>query len=190
MTETLVRTRTRPEIKWLANELAATAGELQRVEQELAWLVARRERLVGVHAALTHVAGQLGAAGLERLVPTVKAHDERYGGRGGLRKWLRETLQMAYPRAVDSKALLELAMPVFGLEFSSKEARRKYYDNTFRRQLLALAEQGFVERMAVQGLVRTGWRWKVEAPTMGELRAKEGTARGGPAAAVRSREAD
>lgn len=45
---TTTRTRTPSEIKWLANELAATKGELERIDDELARLRARRKRLKAV----------------------------------------------------------------------------------------------------------------------------------------------
>jgi hypothetical protein len=190
LTETLVRTRTRPEIKWLANELAATRGEVERLDAEIALLEDRKKRLLDAYAAMAQVAGQMGALELPNLVPTVTPHDSRYGGRGRLRGLLKDTLKAAYPRPIDSRALLELAVQTFGLEFSTPAAKIRYYDNTFRRQLLALTEQGLLERVAVQGLVKTGWRWRVDAPALDELRAKEDLARGGSRVAVRSREGD
>lgn len=85
-----------------------------------------------------------------------------YGGRGNLRKWMRETIQAASPLALDSITLLDRAIPVFGLVFEGKADRKRYYDNTFRKQLFALMQQGSIERLTFsgRGTARTSWRWK------------------------------
>lgn len=88
MTE--IRTVTRPDIKWLANELAATSGELERIDDELTKLTARRRRLEAVHLALSEVGGMVGILDLARMVPSVRVHG-RYGGRGRLRARLTKS---------------------------------------------------------------------------------------------------
>lgn len=75
------RTRTSSEVKWLANELAAVKGELERIDEALSRLLARKERLLAVQRAMSDVAGQLTIPELPTVVPAVRAH-ERYGARG------------------------------------------------------------------------------------------------------------
>jgi hypothetical protein len=94
---------------------------------------------------------------------------KKYGGRGSLKQWLANALRAEYPRAPTGMELFERAVPHFGLEFTSPVARRAYYNNTFRRQLLVFAQQGLVERLEVrEGAVRSRWRW-VSAVSLAEL---------------------
>ncbi|MGH6639165.1 MAG: hypothetical protein ACREBY_11275 [Polaromonas sp.] len=46
-----LRIQTPPDIKWLANELAATAGEMERIDEEMARLKKRQKR---IRVANTH----------------------------------------------------------------------------------------------------------------------------------------
>lgn len=123
MCEFVKRKQTRPEIKWLANELAATRGELERLDQELQRMQERKAKLQAAYAAMSQVAGQLGALNLPKQVPTVRAHDVRYGGRGNLSNWVKETLKAAFPQALDTLLLLELAAQEFELNFSTPKRR-------------------------------------------------------------------
>lgn len=165
------RTNTPPTEKWLLNELAAARGELAEIERELGMAQAAAARLEvclrrqqslcqSFEKVLEMTIGEAHRA----WTAQVGAH-RPYGGRGSLRQWLRETIQAEYPRSLDSVTLLDRAIPVFGLVFVSKADRKRYCDNTFRRQLASLLEQGFVERLplAGRGAVRTGWRWKAPA---------------------------
>lgn len=179
MSEFVKRRHTRPEIKWLANELAAVRGELERLDEELLRMQERRAQLQAAYAAMSQVAGQLGALNLPMQVPTVRAHDARYGGRGNLSNWAKETLKAAYPQALDTLLLLELATLEFKLNFSAPKARRRYNDNVFRPMLKRLLNQGFLERVEVEGLSSPSWRWTGKAPTMAELRVYESRAHDG-----------
>lgn len=173
MSEFVPRRKTRPEIKWLANEIAATRGELERLDEELRLMQERKIQLQATYAAMSQVAAQLGALELPTQVPTVRAHDVRYGGRGRLSNWVKETLRTAYPEALDTLLLLELTVQEFELSFSAPKARTRYNDNVFRPLLKRLLSQGLLEKVEVQGLSKTGWRWKAEAPTLAELRVQE-----------------
>lgn len=166
----MTRTRTPPELKWVLNERAAVAGELQSIEAELTRLDARRRYLTGVLAALENVYCQL-APSIPRVeLPSVRAHT-RYGGRGNLINWLRATLQAAYPSAVDTVALTAEAGKAFGCPTDTPVAR-----NTLRRnlkkslsKLLARAE---VERLHdYQGTpcMAGVWRWKPKNLSFGEV---------------------
>ena len=120
MTE--IRTVTRPDIKWLANELAATSGELERIDDELARLAVRRAHLEEVHRALSQVSGLVGAPALAFSVPAVRAHG-KYGGRGQLRSWLKRLMQEAAPAALDTPTMVRLAEDAFDLKLASNDER-------------------------------------------------------------------
>lgn len=180
MTE--LRARTPPDVKWLANELAAVAGELEAIEAEMARLAARRTQLQAVQGALTQVTGLVGAPDLGQLVPSVNVHG-KYGGRGRLREWLKLLLQEAAPGAVDTPTMVRLAQETFGLSLASSRERDRFRNNTLARQLRWFREQGLVDRVhdvrAAGGSVGV-WRWKRDAPTVGDLaeqasRAREAT---------------
>lgn len=171
MTEPQAEMHTRPDIKWLANELAATAGELERIDEELVRLAARRAHLEEVRRALSQVSGLVGAPALEMSVPAVRAHG-KYGGRGQLRSWLKRLLQEAAPGAVDTPTMVRLAEDAFNLSLASNEERDRYRKNCLTRQLRWFLEKDLVERVhdvrAAAGSVGV-WRWKTTVPTIGEL---------------------
>lgn len=179
-----VRTRTAPEVKWVANELAAVMGELDRIDETLARLTARKAHLLEVRAALSSVAGQLAVPELPDVMPSVRAH-ERYGARGSLRNFLREVLAKAYPKGVTTAALTEAVVEAFGLYIAGPDERNRLRKNSVRSALKAMHGRGEVE--PVHGRLKTGgslkslrtvgtvaqsgvWRLKVEAPSMEELR--------------------
>jgi hypothetical protein len=165
------RTRTRSEVKWLANELAATAGELERIDEELARLRARRRHLQSVHAALAAVAGLVAVPELPGVVPGVRTH-EAWGGRGNLRNYFRAVLKAAYPGAVDTLALTNGAAQHFGLSFSTSMDRNRFRRVNVTKTLRKLVGRGEVERLhdpvAAPNSVGA-WRWKVDAPTLADL---------------------
>lgn len=169
------RTTTPPPIKWLANEMAAIKGELARIDEEIAALMSRRQRQEVVLSALENVSRQMAAPGLVDLVPVVKAHEARYGGRGQLRSWLKATLQAAAPAALDTATLTEMAEAAFGLEFQTKQARLRFISNTLGRALRAMLDAGQVERIHnYTGVAyRAGvWRWTGgAAQSLGQLAA-------------------
>lgn len=169
------RTRTPSEIKWLANELAATKGELERIDEELARLRARRKRLKAVYASLSRVSAVAEAPGLENAVPTVRAHPSR-GGRGTIVDFFRATLQGAYPRPVDTRQMTELAIEHFGLHFATPQQRNRFRKATVSHTLLRLVIAGQAERLHdVKTMPNSPglWRWKVDQPSIVELLAMD-----------------
>lgn len=155
-------TPTPPDIKWLANELAATAGEMGRIDEEMVRLEKRRKQLKAMHHALAQVACLSGAPSLEELVPPVRAHG-KYGGRGNLREWLKRLLQEAAPGAVDTRTIVRLAAQAFGLNFATEGESDRFRRNTLTRQLRWFIEQGLIDRVhdyrAAANSVGV-WRWK------------------------------
>lgn len=169
------RTRTAPEVKWVTNEMAAVRGELSRIEKSMALLVQRRSKLQEDLAALEHVAEQLGVVPSVARELTVCAHG-RYGARGALRGWLRQVLQQAYPRVLDSLSLAEQAIEVFGLEFASTRERYRFTTDILGSALRKLVEYGEVERIhdVSRPTNRTGaWRWKVPDHNLEALRERQ-----------------
>lgn len=167
----MARTRTPPELKWVLNERAAIAGELQSLDAELTRLAARREQLSALLHHLDSVYSQL--APQVPVVPVLVVNArQRYGGHGNCIAWVRETLQAAYPQTVATSALSEAAMCAFGLNFADAEQRDRFRDNSLRtalRKLLALNE---VERLHdFTGFrCRSGvWRWKPKDASFQEL---------------------
>lgn len=164
-------------MKWLANELAAVKGELERIDEALSRLLARKERLLAVQRAMTDVAGQLTIPELPTAVPAVRAH-ERYGARGNLRNLLREILRKAYPQGVSTSTLTDAVIETFGLRITGPKERKRLVDNSIRSALTKLHTQGEIEPIHARSqaggrvglVVQSGvWRWKVDVPSLEEL---------------------
>ena len=173
----MIRTRTAPEVKWVANEMAAVRGELSRIEDSMARLVELRSKLQEDLAALEHVAAQLVVVPPVARDITVRGHG-RYGERGALRGWLRQVLQQAHPRALDSLSLTEQAVEVFGLEFASTRERYRFTTDILGSALRKLVEYGEVERVhdVSRPSNRIGaWRWKTPDCNLDELRQRHAT---------------
>lgn len=174
------RTRTAPEVKWVANELAAVNGELSRIDAEQERLTTRKAELDARRAALEQVAVMLRVPELPKLGLSVRPHD-RYGERGALRAWVEALLQATAPEAVDTRTMTDLAAEHFRFDLPTPAARKRFMDNTLVRQLRVLRDEGLAERIAVRGsaLGRGGsvagqaglWRWKATLPTFAELQA-------------------
>lgn len=170
----LRHTKTRPEIKWTVNELAAVKGEIDSIDQEMGRLARRKARLERVAAALTTVATVMVTELASEAVVPIKAHG-RYGGRGNLRNYLRETLKAAHPKAVSTGVLVEGAVTVFGLSFSSREERARFADDNLGNALRKMLARGEVERLHDYAGVPDMpgvWRWKAQQPSFEELRAQ------------------
>jgi hypothetical protein len=171
------RSRTPSNIKWLANELAATAGALDRIDAELALLQAQRARLVSVRSALVEVAEMLAVPRLAEAVPPVRAADT-FGARGNLRNYIRGALQAAHPAALDTVSLAKSVAAHFGLTFASPRQQQRFRHHSVTRTLHKLLARDEVERVAdpmtpnplLPRPTAAGiWRWKVHAPPLSEL---------------------
>jgi hypothetical protein len=166
------RTRTPSDVKWVVNELAAVAGELERIDQALARLQTRRERLTKVHTSLSAVAGRLAIPRAVAVQVVVNAHD-RWGGRGNLRQFLRRTLEAAYPCGVSTSSLTDLAIEAFGVQVANAAERKRLIDNSIRSALTKMRGAGEVEPLhSYQGVASYSgvWRLRRQAVTLGGLR--------------------
>lgn len=163
------------DVKWLANELAATKGELGRIDEELARLRARQKQLEAVYAALSQVAALVRRPELGDVVPAVRAHAAR-GGRGSIVDFIRAVLQAAHPSALDTRSLTEMVIEHFGLKFASAPERNRFRKATVSHTLQRLVNVGQVGRLHdVKTMPNSPglWRWKVDQPTIVELMAME-----------------
>lgn len=147
-------------------------GDLERLDQEQAALEARRQPLLRSLSALENVSAQLQRPELRALAPVVKAHNEKYGGRGHLRLWIRDVLQSVAPEPIDTFRLLVMAEATFQLEFASIKQRQNYCRNTLGRALRAMLEANEVERLHdLETAHKPGvWRWVGDRlPTLEQL---------------------
>lgn len=170
------RQRTPSGLKWVANELVAISGELERIDEQVAQLMARRARLELEREALSQVGAAMGVAELQAIAAAVRVH-KAYGGRGFLADWVRETLKAAAPMAVDMRTLALLAQGHFKLELPTPEARDQYRKNSLGRAVRKLLSLGQVERLHdPEGAQGPGlWRWKGEEPAAARLMADSAT---------------
>lgn len=160
----------------MANELAAVAGDIQKVDEQMAELSARRLRLLEVHKALADVGRVLGSPELTSVMAAVRAH-RAYGGRGYLVDWLKATLKAAAPAALDTLTLARLAEENLGLVFQTEKERERFRGNSMTRALAKLADQGLAERAHARspGANQPGrWRWKSAPPLNSVDTAAEG----------------
>lgn len=160
-------TRTPPTEKWLLNERAVIAGELQAIEVELKRLTVRKAHLHSLLKSLDEVYSLVTpvVSPVQGLV--VQGHT-RYGGRGNCIKWVREVLQEAYPSALDTAALTLAAEEYFGLVHATPAQRGKFRNNSLRTALRTLLAQGVAERLHDHKGVphRAGvWRWVPQEPS-------------------------
>lgn len=159
----MARPRTPPEQKWLINERAVLAGELQALAAEEARLAARKAYLLRMLEALDAVHAQLVPEAPVMPVLIVNAHT-RYGGWGNCIQWVREALQAAYPLAVDTSTLTRAAEKAFGLDLSDAQHRGRFRRNSLRAALRKLLALGEAERLHGPGSkgnpdLAGQWRW-------------------------------
>ena len=166
--------KTPSDIKWLVNQLAATQGELDRIDEQVARLTSRRTQLVAERAAMTTVAELLAVPRLPPAPPPVRSHGD-YGGRGGLVRFLRTTIESAHPNAVDTLTLADMAMAHFGLSFPNTVEQRRWVHGSLGRALNKLLERGVVVRLRppnASNSMPSAWRLRVEEETLVALRAR------------------
>ena len=154
----------------MINEVAMPAGELQRVDKEVARLAEHRLKVEQAHRACLQTLTVVTEA-LPLRLPTVQQH-RPYGGRGALRRLLLDALREVQPRALDTNQLTQLAAQCLGVTFPSPEALAHYRKGTVGRTLRFFSEQGVIERIDIPapGPTNVGyWRWKAELPTIDVL---------------------
>jgi hypothetical protein len=163
-------TKTRPDIKWLINETAMLQGELERIDQEMARLVALRAAVERSRAACQRTLEYQAGRKVPGL-PTVRAH-RQYGRRGDLQQFLAATLRELAPVQLNTAQLAEKAMVRFDLAMSCPAELYDFKMNTVGRALRRLLALGLVERLTTKHRVDRAlgtWRWKAKVSTLGAL---------------------
>ncbi|MCK7495809.1 MAG: hypothetical protein MZW92_36195 [Comamonadaceae bacterium] len=110
--------------------------------------------------ATAAVAAMASVPDLPEMVPPVRAHT-RYGGRGNLRNFLREALRAAFPGAVDSRTLGDMAVRHFWATFESDRQRQYFRRKLVPHALRKLVVRGEVERLHARGDKRD-WRMAMD----------------------------
>jgi hypothetical protein len=169
-----MRTYTRPDIKWLINEIAMLAGELQHVDEEIARLEKHKVAVEQAHQACLQSLAIVVCEAPLRL-PVVRQR-RPYGGYGALRRLLIEVLQEAAPKAMDADELTQLVIQGLGLSFPSPLSLNQFKRGTVARALRYFAGKGVIERIDIRApgptTVRV-WRWKAQLQTVAELASVE-----------------
>ena len=186
--------RTPPDIKWLLNERAALAGEIEKAHLKQATLAHKRERLemqlAGLLKAMerSRVAQARSQASLDALDATMGLVSEqvnpcaggaiwawagKYGVRGGLRDFIAQVLEGAAPEPVTTTVLMNLAARQFGIVLTTHVERRNFnksvssaLTNLVRRRL---AEPLHNREQGSHGL----WRGGVTLPTIAEMASQQ-----------------
>jgi hypothetical protein len=152
-------------LKWLVEKRARVAHDLEQTSR-LAMEFARRVGdlqldLAALDRAVTIYDPKLDAA----CIQPVDGRQGRYGKRGTLREAIETMLQELAPEWVATDNLEALVTGRLGISFASAAERKRWYDNTFARQLRNLVGEGRVERFHDASVVTTEvgrWRWTVE----------------------------
>lgn len=176
-------TKTRPDIKWLINETAMLQGELERIDREMARLVALRAAVERSRAACQRTLEYQAGREVPGL-PTVRAH-RQYGRRGDLQQFLADTLRDLAPAQLNTAQLAEKALVRFELAMSCPAELYDFKMNTVGRALRRLQALGLIERLTTTHRVARAlgtWRWRGEVATLGQLEQLVGgrTEEGGP----------
>jgi hypothetical protein len=148
-------------LKWLAEKRGRLAHDLtqtRKIAEELVARVAALETdLAAVDRAITLFDARIDP---ERIEP-VNAHT-RYGKRGALKDCILGVLKAHAPEWVATENIEMLVRLELGLAFETPAVRKRWYDNSFAKQLRVFAEQGLVERLhdPMDLSVEMGrWRW-------------------------------
>lgn len=168
-------------MKWLANELSVLAGEMEKIDDQVALLRERRAKLQASREALGRVARLMEMPALPDLVPPVRPFFP-LGKRGSMRNFLRNELLDAYPGSLDTRALASKAAARFDLRFATLVEFQRFRNRQVLKTLQKLADLGEVEGLHERrpGVNIVGvWRLKVDRPTAAELRAMSPTAEAG-----------
>lgn len=157
----MARQNTPPDIKWLINQAAVLASEMERIDGDIQILSDKRKKVELDRQACLRILELLTRYERRLALPSVQAHRE-YGRRGNLRVYLEETLRAAYPHTIDTDCLVGGAIDTFRLGFSSMDDFQRFKDDSIGRALRKLADKGKVE---IVGKVYKApshfnvWRW-------------------------------
>ena len=184
------RGRTPPDVKWLLNERAALAGVVSKAAAKQCLLrakMARLERQLVLTQGLlerAQCAGSRAQSSVEALDATlalahprvapaaggaVDAWAGKYGERGGLIRFVQDTLLQTAPASLTMTVLVDLASRQFGVTFDHPKDRRSFRKSV-SSALVGLHTRGLVEPLHSRAEGSHGvWRWKNQTPTLEAL---------------------
>lgn len=161
-------------LKWLAEKRGRVAYELQQTAAIAEQVQAKLESLKLDLTSLDRVIQVYDSAIEPTSIEPVGAWKGRYGPRGALRESLIRFLQAYSPEWVHTDNIETLVSMDLGLVFATSGERKRWYDNSFRRCLKKLVEDGLVERRhdsLDHGSEVGAWRWRQErTATLAEIR--------------------
>ena len=150
-------------LKYLAEKRGRIAHELA-VAKRVAEDVNRRAKkleadLVATDRVLVNFDSKIDPTKIE----PVAAHT-RYGARGALKAAVVGVLKLHEPEWVATDTVEALVCLELGLTFETPAERKRWYDNSFRKQLKRLVEEGEAERQAApaSGAAEVGY-WRLLA---------------------------
>lgn len=194
------RTRTPSELKWLLNERAALAGNLEHlahlrsvlsrtVELRERFLQTAQKRVATIENRLSEVQATLAAldrsiALMHSLVDPsaagkVKAWAGKYGKRGNLKAFVDKQIQARAPEPISTTVLLNLVIAHFSVTFVYP-GQRQVLRRSIKSALASSLKQGLIQPIHDRSSDRIGmWQWaKDRVPSLAELRAVEQEAEG------------
>jgi hypothetical protein len=177
-TSTSGQTRTPPHFKWLLNERAMLVGEVRRRETRIQRLSCEAAHLHGRISALDSAMALFDARVDPRAGGTVNAIGDRYGGQGGLTRFLLAQVTQAGAQGTDTVTLTVRAAACFGIVLDSIADRNTYRD-TISWTLRDLRRKGIIENGVVSRGGHTPSTWRLKCQTsLQDLVAKAKTIEG------------
>lgn len=174
-----MRTRTPSALKWMAEERAALAGEVLRLDGLIVELEARRTRVQSLVASLDDSIRQFDRRLDPNTIRPVRAWKGKYGKRGAFKALVIDLLRLAGDAGIDTPALAKTVVAEFELPITSSAELTRFQANSLRRLLNKLCVAGIAESLhdpADTSNKNPGiWRLKKQAPTLAELRVQRDT---------------
>ena len=183
--------KTPSDLKWLLNERASVLGAIQSQDERRVRLEAKQlklahqleivlrdtqrtavtmGRLQTNLQALDAAIGMVQSKANPECLGAVQAWAGRYGERGALTAFVKETLQACAPEMLTMTVLMDMAASQFGQTFSVP-AERRSFRKSVRSALNSLHTKGYIEPLhSGEGSEHGQWRWKPLVSTLDELR--------------------
>lgn len=135
-------------LKWLAENRARTANELEQVQSIVHEVAAKAAVLEQDLAALDRSLRVFDSRINPSDIEPVNGWRGNYGKRGELRKFILETLKSHYPDWMGTNVVGALVIAHFGLTFELPKVRADWYAGSFRGTLKKLVYDGLLESEA------------------------------------------
>ena len=149
-------------LKWLAEKRARVAHDLEQTARIARELSLRAGELEKDLAALDRAVRIYDPSIDPETIGMVDGRQGRYGKRGTLRQHIEDVLKELAPEWVATDTIEMVVTLRLGVTFATPAERKRWYDNTFARQLRNLVTEGLVERFHDATVVTTEvrrWRW-------------------------------